>query len=190
MVGNVSVTCDNTANREIEFRFIVHGEPHEVEWTITNMQNGTYRIDTLSDITQEFITCNTPNDAYLAIKNFFAHNVAQLTESGPLFWPVWLLAFRHDFETAAGKGPWEISTTYDPLYTVVIKHMGTNYAFYVSPAWKVNASGMQYKYKVAYQYDPEDKNPFGYANNADAVIRWIEQRFVPLRAAHTGPFPD
>ena len=189
MVGDVRVTCDDSMDREVEFHYRVNGRAHEVTWSVTNLRNGTYLIDTLSDITQEFITCNTPADAYLAMKNFFAHEVAQLTESGPLFWPTWLHAFTDDFETAAGKGPWEISTTHDPLYTVVIKYMGTDYAFHVSPAWKVNASGVQYKYKVAYQYDPSDRNPFGYANNADDVIRWIERRFVPLRDAHTGPFP-
>jgi hypothetical protein len=71
----------------------------------------------------------------------------------------------------------------------VIKYAGTDYAFHVYPAWKVDSSGRKYKYKVVYQYDVADRKPFGYANNADQVIRWIEQRFVPLRAAHRGPFP-
>jgi hypothetical protein len=189
-VDGVQITCDKTADREIEFQFRAGGQNQEVTWTITNRLDGTYCIDTLSDLTQEFIICSTPAHAYLAMNNFFAHDVAQILKRGPLFWPTWVQAFSREFETAAGKGPWQISNTYDVLYTVVIKYIGTDYAFYVLPAWKVDGNNRQYKYKVAYQYDPSDSKPFGYANNADDVIRWIEERFVPLRAAHTGSFPD
>ena len=189
-VGGVRVTCDTTMDPSMEFHYRVNGEEQEVTWEITNLRDGTYLIDSLSDGTQEYIVCNTAAEAKSAVRNFVAFDVAQLTKSGSLYWPIWLQAFSREFEIAAGKGPWQISNTYDVLYTVVIKYIGTDYAFYVLPAWKVDGNNRQYKYKVAYQYDPSDRKPFGYANNANDVIRWIEERFVPLRAAHTGPFPD
>ena len=183
-IDGVRVACRQDAESDVVFTYTSGGRQHEITWSVHYLADNRFGLSSYDDPTTEQVTCRNKGEIKETLRKFLEFDVAQTLQRGVRFWPLWFGAFKLAFEESAGKGPWVIVNESYHESIIYIAYAGTGYKFHVYPAW---APG--YQYKVVYQHDLTDGKPFGYAKNAEELIRWIESRFVSIRAAHTGPFP-
>jgi hypothetical protein len=184
-IDGVQVTCRQDADSDVVFTYRSGGREHTITWSVHYLADDRFILSSYDDPTTEQVTCTNKGEIKETLKKFLEFDVAQTLKRGVRFWPSWFGAFKLAFEESAGKGPWVIVNQSHHESIIYIAYAGTGYKFHVYPAW---APG--YQYKVVYQYDLTDGKPFGYAHNAEELIRWIETRFVPIKANHRGPFPE